>query len=292
MTPEYGRRVASTAGRRALERLNRAPAWTLVIAFLAFCGAVAAWMLTGHSEGALPLVILLGVYAVAAYRPLPEVLVTAAGTAIALVVVLLGDAPGFGAPQLMSTCAAYGGAMLIGWIAQSRRHRIAALESGQAEATLRAAADERLRIARELHDVVAHSLGVIAVQASVGMQVVDADPAEARRSLENISRASRTSLTEIRRLLGVVRNPEGAPSYAPAPGLVDLDRLVQEMEGAGLAVDFGVEGDTDAGAPRRRAGRLPHRAGGPLEHPAARPGQPGDRAPQRVGAGPVRRDHR
>jgi signal transduction histidine kinase len=245
VTHEYGRRVASTAVKRALVWLDRAPAWTLVIAFLAFCGAVAAWMLTGHSEGALPLVILLGVYAVAAYRPAPEVLVTAAGTAIALVIVLLGDAPGFGAPQLMSTCVAYGAAMLIGWIAQSRRHRIAALESEQAEAALRAAADERLRIARELHDVVAHSLGVIAVQASVGMQVLDADPDEARHSLENISRASRSSLAEIRRLLGVVRKPEGAPAYAPAPGLVDLDRLVQEMEGAGLAVDFGVEGDTD-----------------------------------------------
>ena len=83
VTREYGRRVASTAVKRALVRLDRAPAWTLVIAFLAFCGAVAAWMLTGHSEGALPLVILLGVYAVAAYRPAPEVLVTAAGTAIA-----------------------------------------------------------------------------------------------------------------------------------------------------------------------------------------------------------------
>ena len=108
--------------------------------------------------------------------------------------------------------------MLIGWLAQSRRRRIAALESEQAEAALRAAADERLRIAHELHDVVAHSLGVIAVQASVGMQVVDADPAEARRALGNISRASRSSLAEIRRLLGVVRDPDGAPAYAPAPG--------------------------------------------------------------------------
>ena len=79
VTHEYGRRMASTAVKRALVRLDRAPAWTLVIAFLAFCGAVAAWMLTGHSEGALPLVILLGVYAVAAYRPLPEGLVRRPG---------------------------------------------------------------------------------------------------------------------------------------------------------------------------------------------------------------------
>jgi hypothetical protein len=66
---------------------------------------------------------------------------------------------------------------------QSRRLRFDALEREQGEASLRAAADERLRIAQELHDVVAHSLGVIAVQAGVGMHVIDTDPAEARRSL-------------------------------------------------------------------------------------------------------------
>jgi signal transduction histidine kinase len=117
------------------------------------------------------------------------------------------------------------------------------LELGQAEAALRAAADERLRIAQELHDVVAHSLGVIAVQAGVGMHVLDTDVAEARRAFGNISRTSRSSLTEIRRLLAVVRTAEGSPSYAPVPGLGDLERLVTEVNDAGLVVDLDVEGD-------------------------------------------------
>ena len=91
--------------------------------------------------------------------------------------------------------------MLVGWTMQSRRLRFDALEREQGESALRAAADERLRIAQELHDVVAHSLGAIAVQAGVGMHVIDTDPAEAKRSLEHISRTSRSSLAEIRRVL-------------------------------------------------------------------------------------------
>ena len=119
---------------------------------------------------------------------------------------------------MVSSDVGFGAAMLVGWTMQSRRHRIDAFEHEQAESALRAAADERLRIAQELHDVVAHSLGVIAVQAGVGMKVIDSDPAEARRSFENISRTSRSSLAEIRRLLGMVRNAEGMPAYTPAPG--------------------------------------------------------------------------
>jgi signal transduction histidine kinase len=133
--------------------------------------------------------------------------------------------------------------MLLGWSMQTRARHIDALEHGQEEAALRAAADERLRIAQELHDIVAHSLGVIAVQAGVGMHVVDTDAAEARRALENISRTSRSSLAEIRRLLGVLRNADGTPAYTPAPGLADLPRLTREVADAGLPVDVSVDGD-------------------------------------------------
>ena len=101
---------------------------------------------------------------------------------------------------------------------QTRRERIDAFEGEQREAALRAAADERLRIAQELHDVVAHSLGLIAVQAGAGMKVVDTDRVEARRAFENISSTSRSSLAEIRRMLGMVRGAEGTPTYEPAPG--------------------------------------------------------------------------
>ena len=211
--------------------------------FVVTATAVAVLMLRHYDEGALPLALFVGAYTVAAYRPAREVIAGAALIALLLIVLFIGDTPGFGAGQLVSSDVGFGAAMLVGWTMQSRRHRINAFEHEQAEGALRAAADERLRIAQELHDVVAHSLGVIAVQAGVGMKVIDSDPAEARRSFENISRTSRSSLAEIRRLLGMVRNAEGMPAYTPAPGLADVPRLVQEVAGAGLPVDASVDGD-------------------------------------------------
>jgi signal transduction histidine kinase len=166
-----------------------------------------------------------------------------------LIALLVGDVPAFGSVEFAVTASAFGIVLLIGWTMQSRRRRIEAFERERLAAERRAAADERLRIAQEMHDVVAHSLGLIAVQAGVGMHVIDTDPAEARRSLENISHASRSSLAEIRRLLGVIRTTEGSPSYTPAPGLQDLASLAKEVTAAGLTVDVQVEGDLDAVPP-------------------------------------------
>jgi signal transduction histidine kinase len=81
------------------------------------------------------------------------------------------------------------------------------------------------------------------------MHVIDNDPAEAKRALEHISRTSRSSLAEIRRLLGLVRSGEGASAYAPVPRLADLPRLVDEVAGAGLRVDLDLPPDTTAVPP-------------------------------------------
>jgi signal transduction histidine kinase len=125
--------------------------------------------------------------------------------------------------------------------------RAAALERDREEQARRAVADERLHIARELHDVVAHSMGVIAVQASVGEHVIDDNPAEAKRALEAISGVSRSTLAEIRRMLGVLRETDddtgASPAYAPAPGLDDLERLVGEVDRAGVRVAVAYEGE-------------------------------------------------
>jgi signal transduction histidine kinase len=124
--------------------------------------------------------------------------------------------------------------------------RAIAVEREKEEEARRAVADERLHIARELHDVVAHSMGVIAVQASVGEHVIDDNPEEAKRALEAISGVSRSTLAEIRRMLGVLRETDGeergSPAYAPAPGLSELDRLVRELDGAGIAVEVAYDG--------------------------------------------------
>jgi signal transduction histidine kinase len=103
--------------------------------------------------------------------------------------------------------------------------------------------EERLRIARELHDVIAHSMSVIAVQSAVGHHVMDTQPGQARQALAAIEATSRSALTEMRRLLGVLRQ-EGQTrgSLAPAPGLADLDTLVSQVQDAGLRVCVRVEG--------------------------------------------------
>ncbi len=116
------------------------------------------------------------------------------------------------------------------------------LEREQEEERARAIADERLHIAQELHDVVAHSMSVIAVQAGVGMHVADTDAAEAKKALENISMTSRSTLAELRRLLGVLRDDGSGAAYAPAPGLGDLDKLARELSDAGVPVEIEVEG--------------------------------------------------
>jgi len=217
--------------------------------FIITTAAVTALMLLGYNEGALPWVLLVGTYTVAAHRPVREAVAATALVAVLLVVILLADVPRFGPGELLTGFAAFVAATLLGTASQSRQHRLDALERQREEAALRAAADERLRIAQELHDIVAHSLGVIAVQAGVGMHVIDTDPAEAKRSFESISHASRSSLAEIRRLLTVVRSGQTRAAYIPAPGLSDLPQLVDDVTAAGLPVELDVRVDPD-GVPR------------------------------------------
>jgi signal transduction histidine kinase len=118
------------------------------------------------------------------------------------------------------------------------------LESEREERARQAVTQERLRIARELHDVIAHSMSVIAVQSGMGSHVLDTQPEEARRALAAIETTSRAALTEMRRLLGVLRQ-EGAPRAAltPAPGLVDLPELITQLGDAGLHVRADLPGD-------------------------------------------------
>jgi len=128
------------------------------------------------------------------------------------------------------------------WAAVEERERH--LETEREERARRAVTAERLRIARELHDVVAHSMSVIAVQAGVGHHVLDTQPEEARRALAAIETTSRAALTEMRRLLGVLRQEgEAHAALAPAPGMADLPVLLDQFREAGLDVKFTMIGD-------------------------------------------------
>ena len=211
--------------------------------FLASATSVAVLSMLGYAEGVLPTFALVGAFTVGAHRPVREAGVAATWMAVLLLALFVEGSHGFDSGELAFNAALFASAIFLGWNVQSRRLRLEALEQGHEEAARRAAADERLRIAQELHDVVAHSLGVIAVQAGVGSHVLDTDPEEARRALDHIAQTSRSSLAEIRRLLGVVR--DGAPGYDPAPGLSDLPRLIDDVRHAGLHVDLDVAGDLD-----------------------------------------------
>ncbi len=107
------------------------------------------------------------------------------------------------------------------------------------ERAQRSLAEERLQIARELHDVVAHSLAVIAVQSGVGRHVIDSNPAEAKRSLTAVQTTSRAALDELRRMLGVLRGDEQQPAeLSPAPGISGLVHLVDQVRSAGVPVEL------------------------------------------------------
>jgi signal transduction histidine kinase len=192
--------------------------------------------------------ILVAVYSVAAYG---DRWVSLAGLAAAE----LGSAavqltPGrFQAPTVVSNALVFAAAWLLGYFVGRRRaytaqlEQTAELERARAELARRAVAEERLRLARELHDVVAHSISVIAVQSGVGAHVAKTQPEEAAKALEAIEATSRAALIELRRLLGVLRQEgESQGALAPVPGLADLDSLLAEVAKAGLGVRLQVEG--------------------------------------------------
>ena len=143
-----------------------------------------------------------------------------------------------------------GGVWLLGRWVRQRRRRTEALEEHAAvleadrDARARAAvADERARIAREMHDSVAHSVSVMVLQAGAAEQVLSVAPDRARASLLTIQDTGREAIVELRRMLGVLRDSAGKTSHDPQPSVDRLDALVQHVRSAGLPVDLTVEGE-------------------------------------------------
>ena len=107
----------------------------------------------------------------------------------------------------------------------------------------KALADQRARIARELHDVVAHSVSVMTVQAGAARLLLAEDPDRAREPLLSVERTGRQALADMRRLLGILRHGDEELELAPQPGLADVARLVEEVRSAGLEAVLAVEGE-------------------------------------------------
>ena len=163
---------------------------------------------------------------------------------LSFTVALLAQAPGVIQPNdVVATFLATAVAWLaadnlrqrrLRWAAMEERTRL--LEREREDRARAAVSEERLRIARELHDIVAHSMSVIAVQAGVGRHVIEADVPAARDALGVIEETSRGALVEMRRMLGVLREGDEAAAVRPTAALADLPGLVAETRRAGLGV--------------------------------------------------------
>jgi signal transduction histidine kinase len=237
--PAAGVVVALVACLPLLVR-RRYPLETLGISVAATAVIVAGW---GSYD---PLPVGIALYTVADECERRRSLTAAVITLAVLAVPLQAHEGWRWGATVLGQLIGFGAAWLIGDSVRSRRRYLEALEERaerlerqrETEAA-RAAAEEQARIAREVHDVIAHTISVIVVQAAAARDVLAARPERAGQALENIESAARGALGELRRLLGTVGS--GAP-LAPQPGLDDLDELVGRVRAAGLDVAVSVEG--------------------------------------------------
>jgi len=210
-----------------------------------------AYSVRTYPEGGTGLTVFVALYTVAAMERRRLVLAAAAAVTVALAVVteltfyretMFEGEPLYGAVVMLA-------AVFLGEAVRNRRAYVAELrdraeraERTREEEARRRVDEERIRIARELHDVVSHSIGVISVQAGVAAHLLERRPDKAGEALATIRQASDEALDELHAMLGVLRQPDGHAPLAPAPGLAQLDALVAMAEGAGLRVEVDAGG--------------------------------------------------
>jgi len=202
------------------------------------------------------LAILVALYTVAAHAERRDAL---AATAIVLLGIVMaatrfhfGEIPG----SLLGPAAIALAALILGDDLRTRRAYLAELESRaerlererEAE-TRRAVVEERAAIARELHDVVAHNLSVMVIQAEAASYSISEDPAQAQRAMRAVTDTGRQALDEMRRLLEVLRPDVANDARRPQPGLSEIPDLVDGVRQAGLAVELRIQGDPKPVAP-------------------------------------------
>jgi len=225
--------------------------WPLVTLGVVVLSAAPYWVADPRQLAMLPMV-LVALYSVVAQSEVPrlQAWTFALGAAALLGAALVsGGRPGVDPIQtamLMSML----GAVLLGDATRSRRalveeaeRRAIEAERSREEHALRRVSEERLQIARELHDVVAHNISLINVQAGVAAHLRERDPDRVQEAFETIRRVSHLTLDEMRALVGVLREPVESAPVAPMTGLEGIDALVQSLEEAGVEVDVAIEGE-------------------------------------------------
>ena len=235
----------------ALVFRRRWPRWVLGFT----TGGTALYLGLGRVRGPLQLVTMVAMYTVALVSSRRATVAIASGTAVLLGAsgVLFGERWWL-SPVIVSAVAQTGLAAAVGEAVRSRRAYVAAIEerAHRAERTreeeaARRVMEERLRIARELHDVLAHHVALINVQAGVAAHVMETEPAQAREALAHIRQAGRSALEELRTTVGLLRQPNANPADAetapePVPGLDRLAQLLASFTATGMTIEQQVEG--------------------------------------------------
>src|SRR5580700_6289229 len=226
--------------------------WPLPV--LVVVAATAVVMAAGNAPLAFGLMLGLAVYFVASQLPrrwsVPAATATATALGVALVYAALAVRTASPAVEAVAGLVPLVGAWFIGDSVAARRRYLAGLaeqaereRAAEAERARQDVREERVRIARELHDVVAHTLAVITVQAGVGRRLAAKRPEEASAALESIETIGRTAQDELRVVLGLLRDEDNrAAALAPAPTLADVKDLIETVQASGTPIELHMSG--------------------------------------------------
>lgn len=216
---------------------------TLTALFMAlgFAGQLLLPKRIGNVE-AFGLIVILVIYNAAAHTSGRRAWLAGAAATAFGVTALATDPDGVNLGSVIFFALLFGAPWLAGFVVQRRRIGEARMrrERDAAEAAI---VEERSRIARELHDVVAHAISVIVLQARGGRRLLDSEPNETRGALDTIERTGQQALVEMRRLVGLLRESDEKLALAPQPTLSQLHQLVAQVRAAGLPVSLSIEGD-------------------------------------------------
>lgn len=228
------------------------PTLTMTVAGL----ATGAWFIVGFADAFIPTAVMVALYSVAAYGSRSDGVISLIITGFFVVASFVSIAVRGGNPSLVLiglNLLLFAVLWLLGDRTRVRRElmlqyreRAEQAERSRGLATELAVADERRRIARELHDVVAHTVGVMVVQAGAGRRVAAQDPARALDALTAIETVGRDALSDLRRMVGVLRDAAAEQELTPQPTLDALPELVRRLTDAGLPIHLDVTGPVGA----------------------------------------------
>jgi signal transduction histidine kinase len=233
----------------ALPLLARRRAPILVLAAVLTASAVSDLLWNMLDDLASPMApMLVAVYSAGAYSVQRKAL---AGLGVMLGFIAVGSTVDYvPVSDVLFVSIIFGGVWATGRLVHARQQtadamadRAALAEREREERARAAVAEERARIARELHDVVAHSISVMVVQAGAERRALGEERADTREVLHTIEQTGRQTLTEMRRLLGMLRRSDDEIELAPQPGMEHVDALVDQVREAGLPVTLSIEGD-------------------------------------------------